>query len=803
MTFDIIKKTSGRQACTIFEIDLDINDTALDAEFSLDPTSYGTPKTTQDVRAYDGSIRTYRYSSQYIANLDCFSGLESASSNPPKANPGIDIGFRATASVSLMDFESNDSFELQSPYNDRRVIGSHWAKLFARNFVKNRPARIRRGYLVDGVYTESNFQTEHYIVDEYQGPTLSGKVSFNLVDVLALTNGINAKAPETSNATLNAGIDNTETAITVNLESGLSAAEIEGKFGANGATGFIAIGDEYVSYTVTSATGAAPVTMILVRGQFGTIASSHEINATVQKCIAYDEVNIITIIDDLIRNHTDIDQTYIPSSAWAALEAGELSLFTLTNVIAKETEVKKLLNELVQIAGLTVYVDVVAREIVITATPNFDNPVIVFDTVEHLEVGTLDVKNDFNRLITRQLVQWAPKDYSKTEASNFTKSFRVAAILEELPDRLGTRNDGKEIITRWLPNTVNGNQIATGIAQRNVSRFSQIPQKVTFEVDTKYIGNITAGEVSSYFVPGYIDPSYFESVVSVSGRMWLGSVFQVVTPAKVYSNGAFEPQVLTCQCTSISAGRKADKWKVEGIAYQANIPPNSDYFIPAGNYLDYILANEFSFTEAKEYIVVISSGAIFGSTGSHAAFRQGSFPIGATLRIVNQGQIIGRGGNGGNGGGVFVELGVCSQTNGGNGLAGGAAIEATTDLSIDNSLGLIGGGGGGGAGTPGNCPSAVTGNGGGGGQGYIGGSGGAAGIDLGGATSIGEIGPAGTINYPGTGVQFNSGGGLGEAGQPSLTGQTGGAAGAAIITNGNIVTITAGNNAEQIKGAIV
>ena len=83
-----------------------------------------------------------------------------------------------------------------------------------------------------------------------------------------------------------------------------------------------------------------------------------------------------------------------------------------------------------------------------------------FDSVEHLEVGTLDVKNDFNRLVTRQLVRWAPKDYSKTEESNYTKNLRIAAILEELPDRLGTRNDGKEIVSRWLSNTPNANQIA-------------------------------------------------------------------------------------------------------------------------------------------------------------------------------------------------------------------------------------------------------------------------------------------------------------------------------------------------------
>ena len=773
MTYNTIKRSGTREECVIFEIDLDLNDPTYDAEFVLDPASYGTPKTTNDVRAYlEGSIRTYRYSSQRIVNLDCFGGLTSAATNPPKANPGIDIGFRATASINLDDFETSDAFELQPPYDDRRATGSHFAKLFARNFVKNRPARIRRGYLVDGVYDATNFQTEHYIVDEYQGPSLSGKVTFNLVDVLALTNGINAKAPESSNATLNdalpASFQGGLNSITVNLESGLTEAEIEAKFGANGATGYAALGDEYVSYTVTSATGVAPVTMDIVRGQFGTIASAHDINATVQYCIAYQDTNVIDIIDDLIRNYTDIDQTYIPAADWAALASGELSLFTLTNIIAKETEVKKMLNELIQIAGLTVYVDVVAREIVITATPNFDAPVIVFDSVEHLEVGTLDVKNDFNRLVTRQLVRWAPKDYSSTEESNYAKNIRVAAILEELPDRLGTRNDGKEIVSRWIPNTTNGNQIAAGIAQRTVARYSQLPGVFRGEVDSKYIGDLENGK-----------------------RMWIGSVFQTIVPAKVKATASYQPVLLTCQCTSVSAGRKADKWKVEGVSYKANIPPNADYYINAGEYLDYVLANEFSFTEAREYIVIVSAGAVFGSTSNATpAFSQGVFPVGATLKLINQGQALGKGGNGGDGGTATVEGLDCVLIPPTAPQVGGPAMSFTTDATIDNSFGLIGGGGGGGIGqeltecSPNGNPA--QGQGGGGGQGFNAGAGGAG----------NPAGNAGTRNNPGSGYRIG-----GVLGNEATADQAAG--GAAIITNGNTITITAGNNAEQIRGTIV
>jgi hypothetical protein len=776
MSFDSLKVQSQRELCVIFEIDLDINDPAFDSEFSLDPSSYGTPKTTNDIRAYkEGEFRTYRYSNQRIVNLDCFPYLMDAKSNAPKANPGIDIGFRASANITLKDFVSTDAYELQGLYADRRVTGSHWAKLFARNFIKNRPARIKRGYLVNGVYDEANFNTEHYIVDEYQNPTLSANVTFSLVDVLALTNGINAKAPETSNASLNAAIITTDTTATITLEDGLTSAEIEAKFGANGATGTLAIESEYMSYTVTSATGVAPVVVSLTRAQFGTTLADHDIDATVQRCVAWPSLtNIIDIIDELIRDYTDIDESYIPSTEWDDLKAGELSGFMLKNCIAKETEIKSLLNQLIQIAGLTMYVDVVERKIKITATPNFDAPVITFNQSQHIEQGTLQVKNKFDKLVTRQLVSWAPVDYSSEQQSNYAKTFRVAAILEEDKSRLGTKNAGADVVSRWLPNTPDGNQIATGIAQRNVARFSQVPVEVSFEMDSAYIGTVAGG------------------------RMWLGSVFAIETISEVYCNGAFEPEILICQCTSIVATSRADKWRITGISYKANIPTNADYYINAGEYLDYVLSDNFDFSEARQYTVVINTGAIFGSTStSTPSFRQGTFASGATLKLINGGQILGKGGAGGFGASpeYDTETETCFANNGQAGLSGGAASEFTTDAVIDNTFGLIAGGGDGGDGGSGACDGVdvYSGGGGGGGQGFNGGAGGA-----GGSTgSTGSNGSAGDKNFPGSGGA-SGGGGANDGDDGNQLGD-----GSAIITNGNTITITGGNNSEQIKGAIV
>ena len=64
MAYDDEKAKGYRESVTIGEIDLDINDPNID--FSGDPQSYNTPKTTDDVLAYDGSIQTYIFSNQQL-----------------------------------------------------------------------------------------------------------------------------------------------------------------------------------------------------------------------------------------------------------------------------------------------------------------------------------------------------------------------------------------------------------------------------------------------------------------------------------------------------------------------------------------------------------------------------------------------------------------------------------------------------------------------------------------------------------------------------------------------------------------
>jgi hypothetical protein len=100
--------------------------------------------------------------------------------------------------------------------------------------------------------------------------------------------------------------------------------------------------------------------------------------------------------------------------------------------------------------------------------------------------------------------------------------------------------------------------------------------------------------------------------------------------------------------------------------------------------------------------VVVGSGVVVGSnTTSAYAMDTGAagWPGPSTITVINNGYIIGHGGNGGKGG---DEPGAS-----GSGTDGGPALLARRPMRLENASGIVGGGGGGGGGGNGASGSAV------------------------------------------------------------------------------------------------
>lgn len=191
------------------------------------------------------------------------------------------------------------------------------------------------------------------------------------------------------------------------------------------------------------------------------------------------------------------------------------------------------------------------------------------------------------------------------------------------------------------------------------------------------------------------------------------------------------------------------------------------------------------------------------STGVYAFSTGSPFPSGSSLRIVNNGTIIGRGGNGGSGAVIPFN----SSANGNPGGTGGPGLLVQYPTTLQNAGRISGGGGGGGGGASSQFNFEVNeqpysnqalGGGGGGGIGVSTGGGGQAGAGQNGTLTSAGSGGAGrsTVVSGPRGPSGGAGGSYGASGGPApqlfqpfastKNGGGGGGAGNAIVGNNRI-----------------
>lgn len=223
------------------------------------------------------------------------------------------------------------------------------------------------------------------------------------------------------------------------------------------------------------------------------------------------------------------------------------------------------------------------------------------------------------------------------------------------------------------------------------------------------------------------------------------------------------------------------------VALNVSVPSNVNNF----NMKSAAINAGWDQTSPLKLTVTINSGVVVGSsTIAAASFSTGSnFPVGTELSLINNGSILGKGGNGSSG--AWWNGGpVNPPENGGPGLNAGQTLAITNNGTIAG-----GGGGGGGGGSNGSA----GGSGGGGGQGSVGGTG----AGPGGGSPAGVSGTDGSPTTRGLGgapIGAGEGGMGGPLGGPGAQGSVGfaipsaqgGNGGPAVQGNSNIAWIVTG-----------
>lgn len=293
------------------------------------------------------------------------------------------------------------------------------------------------------------------------------------------------------------------------------------------------------------------------------------------------------------------------------------------------------------------------------------------------------------------------------------------------------------------------------------------------------------------------------SSIITGGAIWAPGQPPQAVPADgniavpVFADG---PMLVGAICTATGNGAGI---KCDGPAQTVhNLIVSADIF-------NYNVATEIGNpVDPVNVTLTINMGITIGSNSEgSSALSTGDLPAGSTIKIVNNGKIQGKGGKGGYG----LYTSSVKQ-----GHKGGDALETNIAMTIDNRNGQIWSGGGGGGGG-GNVANVAGGAGGGGGAGSSPGEGGGDPGLFRGYVGTELNGGARHSSYMGASPYWNevcpsgAGGGPGEPGESGLYSGTctyvsgpgtGGAAGYAVITNGNIITWLGGSTSPNLLGSV-
>jgi len=668
---------------------------------------YNSPRTCQDPANYlAGSDQVLRWampSGSLDINIEAQPCIKNISRRPLVIDPGEGLGVRESVTVSMRNFKSNDSefdnyptSRTGNPYNK----GTYWGKFSARwGSLEGYEFRTIDGYADQDI---SEMTSRYYVVDSTAGPDSSGNFSFTAKDIMKFVDGDKSQYPLPSKGSLLSSITDTDTSLTL-TPAGIGNSDYP-------ITGFASIGDENCQFTRSGDT----VTLI-ARGFGGSGADDHEADETFQLAVEYDAKDPAFIINDLITNATAIPSSYVDFAAWTAeVDAYLGRLYTAK--IMKPTPVRTLIEELCREAGLTFFVDIPEKNIVLKVLRQ-ELPVREL-TDDSILVGKIQQQELKNKRVSELWVYYGKRNPSEKQSEQKNYSAIHAALGTDPVVALENNPPAIRVITsRWI--TTDNFPAVSAVSDKILARYQKTPKKIPVScINTPPISLGDTITIQSHIFEDSqgdtADPISCQ-VISIEEK---NGVYSIVSEEVNF--GTVEPPVPGLRIININTDtRNVNIRSLHDAIYSPAVSGNT-------------------------VRLVVSTGVSIGSNSTgQPALDVGSWPAGVILEIDGDGRIQGAGGNGGNG------------ASGSAGGSGGKALLTTFAVDIIGTFDIWGGGGGGG------YSSIGGGLNGGGGAGNIAGSPG--GTDtLGGDPAPGQSGAGGTPGVSGASAS-SAGGAAGAA----------------------------------------
>lgn len=693
--------------------------------------------TCQDTDNFTDDTATLRFAkpADYLkdAGIDNIGGwIRSIDHTSATISLAENRGTRATLSVVIEDNPHSDAGAGLDPYQGERGYdpnkrGSFWPRMCAR--YPSWQGFECAWYLGEVGESLEEMEKRTFYIESLKPPGRDGSVTIAAKDVMKFQDDDRAQIPRLSEGFLSGSLGTGVTSFTISP----SGAGDDGY----PASGHICIaGKEVCSFSRTADS------FTIVRAQLGTTEAGHSAGDRVQLVKRFVSMAPADILEEAVTDFTDTPAGYVPLSEWQLEDSTNLgTLYTYT--LVEPTGVGAFVSRVLEQSGSMMWDDALAKKLrwkVIKPVPTSADVISEANVIGN----TFEVADQPEQRYSRAQVYYGISDPTKKrdDRSNYRQTTKQP---EDATAQANEALYGSQKIRTIFADgiAVGAGSVADRVANLVVGRKQRTPKRYKWSMSRKEANLPQLGQA------GFLS---WRSLQDASGALELVPV-QIIACKVTATRHEYTAEEM--RFTDLDTGSSTDR--VLLINFDTN---NVD--LRALHDLTY--PSEFTGVT----VTFITSATIGSTSTSSFALRTGTWPI--TPKLINQGRLQGKGGQGGS-----ATLGI-----GNNGLPGGPALLVESALDLDNADGEIFGGGGGGGSGGGNV--FTDGGAGGGGAGTQPGNGGA-GFSPSGPASPGtaDAGGAGSSGVPGVG---GTGGGPGLVGSNgtagSLAAGTGGAAGSAI-----------------------
>lgn len=435
------------------------------------------------------------------------------------------LGITGRVSVSMSDFETVDR-DGDKYFADRAgyVVGrapkakaNFWALWAARNPLFNDMfLRVYDGYEGQSL---SEMRQRVHILDNVTGPNGTGGVTLTGLDPLRLASDNRAKFPRASDLDLYGPLTvNSETVRVFGLEGDVSET-----FGISDKN-YLAISSEIIGYSgyVSEGDGVYLLTDV-ERGALDTDPSEHADQDKVQRVGRYDATSPWLALYDLLSNHTEIPQDFIPLSDWVDECERYIPTAKVERTITSPVDVDKLAGQITQQGLFYVWWDGYAQEVRLLAIRPFSgSPALLTDEADLMRSTTLR-RDPRSRLSVVSVLFNVTDPFADGSDENYANK-----IIMIDGDNIGETR-AQTIYAPW----VRRRSQAVQIAAKLLIRYKAVPQFLQFSVDAKD-REITVGSVID------VETSTIRTIEGAIGRRrW-----QVVSAKEIRAGHSY---MLNCQ----------------------------------------------------------------------------------------------------------------------------------------------------------------------------------------------------------------------------------------------------------------